>query len=67
LGILLKSTHNYNNNFTKIYGAIKLIKPIAVKANQMTTMTLDFDALESIKENGNHKYTFKPVIKVIQE
>lgn len=47
--------------------AIKLIKPFVLKANQTITMTLDFDAQESIKENGNHKYTFKPVIKVIQE
>jgi hypothetical protein len=38
-----------------------------LKANQTTTMTLDFDALESIKEIGNHKYAFNPVINVIQE
>ncbi|MCX6664159.1 MAG: DUF4382 domain-containing protein [Euryarchaeota archaeon] len=43
------------------------MKPFVLKANQKTTMTMDFDAQDSIKENGNHKYTFKPVIKVIQE
>jgi hypothetical protein len=48
-------------------GAIKLIKPFVLKANQTTTLTLDFDAEESISETGNHTYKFQPVIKVIQE
>jgi hypothetical protein len=48
-------------------GAIKLIKPFVLIANQTTTLTLDFDAQKSISETGNHTYKFKPVIKVIQE
>jgi len=54
-------------NCTVPSGAIKLIKPFVLKANQTTTLTMDFDAEESISETGNHKYKFKPVIKVIQE
>ncbi len=48
-------------------GAIKLIKPFVLKANETTTLILDFDAQESISETGNHTYKFQPVIKVIQE
>jgi hypothetical protein len=46
---------------------IKLIKPFVLKANETTTLTLDFDAQDSISETGNHTYKFQPVIKVIQE
>lgn len=48
-------------------GAIKLIKPFVLRANETTILTLDFDAQESISETGNHTYKFQPVIKVIQE
>ena len=47
--------------------AIKLIKTFEIKANQNTTLTMDFDAKESIIETGNHQYKFNPVIKIIQE
>jgi len=47
--------------------AIKLIKPFVIKANQTTTLTMDFDAQQSISETGSHKYMFKPVIKITQE
>jgi len=46
---------------------IKLIKPFVIKANQTTTLTMDFDAQQSISETGSHKYVFKPVIKITQE
>jgi hypothetical protein len=48
-------------------GKIKLIKPFVIKANQTTTLTLDFDAHQSISETGSGKYMFQPVITVIQE
>lgn len=54
-------------NCTVPSGAIKLIKPFLIKANQTTTLTMDFDAQKSITEKGNHKYVFTPVIKIIQE
>ena len=47
--------------------AIKLIKTFEIKANENTTLTMDFDANESITKTGNHTYKFQPVIKVIQE
>ena len=46
---------------------IKIIKPFVLMANQTITLTMDFDVQESVKEKGNHQYTFQPVIKVIQE
>jgi hypothetical protein len=53
-------------NCTVPSGKIKLIKPFVLKANQTTTLTMDFNAQKSITEKGNHKYVFSPVIKVIQ-
>jgi hypothetical protein len=53
-------------NCTVPSGKIKLIKPFVLKANQTTILTLDFDAQQSITENGNHHYIFNPVIKVTQ-
>ncbi|MFZ3385462.1 MAG: DUF4382 domain-containing protein [Candidatus Methanoperedens sp.] len=46
---------------------IKLIKPFDIVKNQTTTLTLDFDAQESIKSAGKDKYVMNPTIKVIQE
>ncbi len=46
---------------------IKLIKPFNVVANQTTTLTLDFDAQESIHSAEADKYVMRPVIRVIQE
>ncbi len=54
-------------NCTVPSGAIKLIKPFTLKANQTTTLIMDFDAQKSIKETGSQKYEFKPVIKITQE
>ena len=46
---------------------IKLVKPFDIVANQTTTLTLDFDANESVKSAGKDKYVMTPTIKVIQE
>ena len=46
---------------------VKLIKPFNIVENQTTTLTLDFDANESIKSTGKDKYVMNPTIKVILE
>ena len=47
-------------------GSIKLIHPFSIAANQTTTLTLDFDAMQSVHQAGS-QYIMKPTIKVIQE
>jgi len=46
---------------------INLISPFQIKANETTTLTLDFDAQESIHAAGKDKYIIRPTIKIIQE
>ncbi|MDO8727736.1 MAG: DUF4382 domain-containing protein [Candidatus Methanoperedens sp.] len=46
---------------------VKLVRPFNIVENQTTTLTLDFDAKESIKSAGKDKYIMNPTIKVIQE
>ena len=46
---------------------IKLVKSFDIIAGQTTTLTLDFDAQESIHVTGKDEYTMRPTIKVIQE
>jgi len=46
---------------------VKLVKPFNIVEKQTTTLTLDFDANESIKSAGKDKYLMNPTIKVIQE
>ena len=46
---------------------VKLIKPFDIVEKQTTTLTLDFDAKESINSQGKDKYVMNPTIKVIQE
>ncbi|VVB62170.1 Uncharacterised protein [uncultured archaeon] len=53
-------------NCTVPSGKIKLIKPFVLMPDQTITLTMDFDVQKSITEKGNNKYTFNPVIKVIQ-
>ena len=48
-------------------GAIKLNKPFTLMPDQTITLTMDFNVQESVHETGNGKYTFNPVIKIIQE
>ena len=46
---------------------IKLVKGFDIEPNEITTLTLDFDAQESIHSAGKDKYIMRPTIKVIQE
>lgn len=46
---------------------IKLVKSFNIEPNETTTLTLDFDAQESIHSAGVDKYIMRPTIKVIQE
>jgi hypothetical protein len=46
---------------------IKLISGFDIVAGQTTTITLDFDAAESIRETGKGSYVMNPTIKIIQE
>lgn len=45
---------------------VKLTKGFTIEANKTTTLTLDFNAQESIKVNGKNEYKLNPVIKIIQ-
>jgi Domain of unknown function (DUF4382) len=54
-------------NCTVPPGAIKLNKQFVLMPDQTITLTMDFNVQKSITEKGNNKYTFNPVIKVIQE
>lgn len=47
--------------------SIKLTKSFNIEANETTTLTLDFEANESIHKTGSDKYILRPTIKVIQE
>ena len=53
-------------NCTIPSGTIKLITPFVLMPDQTITLTMDFNIQKSITEKGNNKYTFNPVIKVIQ-
>ncbi|MFH1210458.1 MAG: DUF4382 domain-containing protein [archaeon] len=46
---------------------IKLVKGFTIEDNKTTTITLDFDAQESIKAIGNDKYILRPTVKIVQE
>lgn len=46
---------------------LKLTKGFSIEEGKTTVLTLDFDAKESIKDNGNEDYKLNPVIKIIQE
>ncbi len=46
---------------------LKLVRNFDIVAGQNTTLTLDFDAQESIVKAGKENYTLKPTIKVLQE
>ena len=48
-------------------GKIKLVKGFTLEVNKTITLTLDFDAQESIKATSSDKYVMQPTIKVIQE
>lgn len=44
---------------------IKLIHPFEITSGQITKLTLDFDAQQSIIKTGNGEYKLKPVIGII--
>lgn len=46
---------------------LKLTKGFTIEQNKTTTLTLDFDAKESIKANGKDEYKLNPTIKIIEE
>lgn len=57
-------------NLTVPSGKIKLIKGFSIEENKTTILALDFELNESIHEVGNSlntRYSFEPVIKIIQE
>jgi hypothetical protein len=55
------------HNLSISSGKIKLIQGFDIEAGKTTTLTLDFDAAESIRETGNGSYRMNPTIKIIQE
>lgn len=46
---------------------IKLVHNFTIEPGQTTTLTLDFDAQESIHPAGEGQYVMRPTIKVVQE
>lgn len=46
---------------------LKLTSPFDIVEGETVTLTLDFDAQESIHAAGKDSYTLRPTIKVIQE
>jgi hypothetical protein len=53
-------------NLTIPSGTVKLVLPFQIIENQTTTLTLDFNAEESIHQ-ADGKYIMRPTIQVIQE
>ncbi len=43
------------------------IHPFYIESGKITTLTLDFDAADSIKETGKNKFILKPTVKIIGE
>ena len=54
-------------NLTIPSRTVKLVRNFEIEENKTTTLTLDFDAQESIHSAGQSQYTLRPTIKVIQE
>ena len=46
---------------------LRLIQPFTIEAGKNTTLTLDFDAQQSIISTGSGKFNLRPTVKVIQE
>lgn len=46
-------------------GEVKLIQPFTLAANGTTTIELDFDGNQSVRQTGNGRYMMSPVIKVL--
>ena len=54
-------------NLTIPSKTIKLTKGFNIDVNKTTTLTLDFDAQNSIHPSAKEKYIMRPTIKVIQD
>lgn len=55
-------------NLTIPSKTVKLVRSFEIEENKTTTLTLDFDAEQSIHETGQSgQYTMRPTITVIQE
>ena len=46
-------------------GIIRVVRPVVVKADEVTIATFDFNAEESVVVTGNDKVIFKPVVKLL--
>jgi hypothetical protein len=46
-------------------GEVKLIHPFELSANGSTTIELDFDGNQSVRETGNGRYRMTPVMKIL--
>ena len=53
-------------NLTIPSKTVKLVKAFNIEENETITLTLEFDAQESIRSAGKGKYIMRPTIKVIQ-
>ena len=54
------------HNLTILSGVVKLVNSFLVEENKTTTLTLDFDAQESISKVQEDRYTMRPTIKVME-
>jgi hypothetical protein len=46
-------------------GEVKLIQPFELSSNGTTTIELDFDGDQSVRQTGNGRYRMTPVIKIL--
>ena len=46
-------------------GEVKLIHPFEIMSNGTTTLDLDFDGDQSVRQTGNGRYRMTPVMKVL--
>ena len=46
-------------------GEVKLIQPFELAANGSTTIELDFDGDQSVRQTGNGRYRMTPVIRIL--
>lgn len=58
---------NIDYNCSIPSGSIKIVRPFGIQNNQSTTLIMDFDVQQSVIDKGNGHYSFKPVIRIIQE
>jgi hypothetical protein len=46
-------------------GEVKLIQPFELTGTGTTTIELDFDGDQSVRQTGNGRYRMTPVIKIL--